>query len=127
MNLVGWIVVGSIVGWVVSLATPSDDDAAMLVSIVAGSLGAVAGPLLLTAAGLAPVYGPAFSLGGLLASLGGALLLLAAVRWLPFWARPQPPAPAALDDETGDGTDTRPAAFSVAHETHGVGTREPVA
>jgi uncharacterized membrane protein YeaQ/YmgE (transglycosylase-associated protein family) len=89
MNLVGWIVVGGLAGWVVALAC-DDDDAALLVNIVVGSLGALIGAM------CAPLLGrdvrPAaagLDLVAILVALCGALVLLALVRWF-GWRVPVP-------------------------------------
>lgn len=82
MNLIGWIVAGGLAGWIVGVCC-DDDDAALLVAILVGSFGALAGAL------LAPLVGggardasfdASFDPLALLLALCGALLLLGVTR-----------------------------------------------
>jgi uncharacterized membrane protein YeaQ/YmgE (transglycosylase-associated protein family) len=80
MNFIIWIVVGGILGWVASIIMHTDAQQGILMNIVVGIIGALLGGWL-----LAPLFGTAtinqndFSLGSLVVSLLGAVILLAAV------------------------------------------------
>jgi uncharacterized membrane protein YeaQ/YmgE (transglycosylase-associated protein family) len=77
MNLIIWLVVGGLIGWVASLIMKTDAQQGMLLNIVVGIIGALLGGWL-----LAPMFGTGtinqgdFSLSGLLVSLVGAIILL---------------------------------------------------
>ena len=80
MNFIIWIVVGGILGWVASLIMRTDAQQGMLLNVVVGIIGALLGGWL-----LAPLFGTGtinqsdFSIGSLLVSLLGAVILLAIV------------------------------------------------
>ena len=79
MNLIVWLVVGGLVGWVASMLMRTDAQQGLVLNIVVGIVGAFLGGLL-----LAPMLGTGtinsndFSLP-LLVSLLGAVILLAIV------------------------------------------------
>jgi uncharacterized membrane protein YeaQ/YmgE (transglycosylase-associated protein family) len=80
MNFIIWIVVGGILGWIASMIMRTDAQQGMLLNVVVGIIGALLGGWL-----LAPLFGTGtinqsdFSLGSLLVSLLGAVILLAIV------------------------------------------------
>jgi uncharacterized membrane protein YeaQ/YmgE (transglycosylase-associated protein family) len=80
MNLIIWLVVGGLIGWIASIVMRTDASQGMLLNIVVGIIGALLGGFL-----LAPLFGTGtinqgdFSLSGLLVSLVGAIILLAIV------------------------------------------------
>ena len=80
MNLIVWLVVGGLVGWVASMLMRTDAQQGLVLNIVVGSVGAFLGGLL-----LAPMLGTGtinsndFSLPSLGVSLLGAVILLAIV------------------------------------------------
>jgi uncharacterized membrane protein YeaQ/YmgE (transglycosylase-associated protein family) len=80
MNFIIWIVVGGILGWVASMIMRTDAQQGMFLNIVVGIVGALLGGWL-----LAPLFGTGtinqndFSIGSLLVSLLGAVVLLAIV------------------------------------------------
>ena len=83
MNFIIWIVIGGILGWLASLVMKTDAQQGMILNVVVGILGALLGGWL-----LAPLFGTGtinqndFSLGSLLVSLLGAVVLLAVVNLL---------------------------------------------
>ena len=83
MNFIIWIVVGGILGWIASMIMRTDAQQGMLMNIVVGIIGALLGGWL-----LAPLFGTGtinssdFSIGSLLVSLLGAVILLAIVNLL---------------------------------------------
>ena len=80
MNFIIWIVVGGILGWIASMIMRTDAQQGMFLNIVVGIIGALLGGWL-----LAPLFGTGtinqsdFSIGSLLVSLLGAVILLAIV------------------------------------------------
>lgn len=83
MNFIIWIVVGGILGWIASMIMKTDAQQGMLMNIIVGIIGALLGGWL-----LAPLFGTGtinqsdFSIGSLLVSLLGAVILLAIVNLL---------------------------------------------
>jgi uncharacterized membrane protein YeaQ/YmgE (transglycosylase-associated protein family) len=80
MNIVIWLVVGGLIGWVASMIMKTDAQQGLILNIVVGIVGSLIGGWL-----IAPLLGAGtvnqndFSIGGLLASLIGAIILLAVV------------------------------------------------
>jgi uncharacterized membrane protein YeaQ/YmgE (transglycosylase-associated protein family) len=83
MNFIIWIVVGGILGWLASLVMRTDAQQGILLNVVVGIIGALLGGWL-----LAPLFGVGtinqgdFSIGALLVSFLGAVILLAIVNLL---------------------------------------------
>ena len=77
MNLIIWLVVGGVIGWVASLIMKTDAQQGMILNIVVGVVGALLGGWLLSPlVGAGTVNQGDFSLMGLLVSLAGAVVLL---------------------------------------------------
>ena len=80
MNLIIWLVVGGVLGWLASLVMRTDAQQGIFLNIVVGIVGA-----LLAGFVIAPLFGTGtinsndFSLSGLLVSFVGAIVLLAIV------------------------------------------------
>lgn len=80
MNIIIWLVVGGLIGWVASMIMRTDAQQGMILNVVVGVVGAMLGGWL-----LAPLFGMGtinqndFSLGGLGLSLLGAVILLGIV------------------------------------------------
>lgn len=83
MNFLIWIVMGGIIGWLASLVMKTDAQQGMFLNVVVGIVGALLGGWL-----LAPLFGTGtinqddFSIGSLLVSFLGALILLFVVNLL---------------------------------------------
>lgn len=77
MNIIVWLVVGGLIGWLASLVMKTDAQQGVILNVVVGIVGAVLGGWLLS-----PLIGAGtlnqgdFSLLGLLVSFGGAIILL---------------------------------------------------
>ncbi len=83
MNLVIWLVVGGLIGWVASLIMRTDGQQGVILNIVVGIIGAAIGGWLLSPLfGVPSINSNAFSVGALLVSLLGAVILLAIVNLL---------------------------------------------
>lgn len=80
MNFIIWLVVGGLIGWVASIIMKTNAQQGMILNVVVGIVGSLLGgwiisPLL----GAGTVNQGDFSLGGLIVSLIGAIILLAIV------------------------------------------------
>jgi uncharacterized membrane protein YeaQ/YmgE (transglycosylase-associated protein family) len=80
MNLIIWLIVGGLIGWIASMVMRTDGQQGIILNVVVGIIGALLGGFL-----LAPLFGTGtinsgdFSLPGLLVSLLGAVVLLGIV------------------------------------------------
>ena len=77
MNLIIWLVVGGVIGWIASLIMKTDAQQGLFLNVVVGVVGALLGGWLLSPlVGEGTVNQGDFSIGGLLVSLAGAIILL---------------------------------------------------
>jgi uncharacterized membrane protein YeaQ/YmgE (transglycosylase-associated protein family) len=77
MNLIIWLVVGGIIGWIASLVMKTDGQQGVFLNVVVGVVGALLGGWLLSPlVGAGTVNQGDFSIKGLLVSFGGAIILL---------------------------------------------------
>ena len=80
MNFILWLIVGGLIGWIASKIMNTDAQQGIVLNVVVGILGSLLGGWLIS-----PLIGGTtinqgnFSLGGLLVSLLGAVILLAIV------------------------------------------------
>lgn len=80
INLIIWLVVGGVIGWLASLAMKTDGQQGVFLNIVVGIVGAALGGLLISPlVGVGTINQDAFSLGALFVSFLGAVILLAVV------------------------------------------------
>ena len=80
MNLIIWLIVGGIIGWLASLVMKTDAQQGVVLNVVVGVIGAMLGGWLLSPLlGAGTVNQGDFSLMGLLVSFGGAIILLVVV------------------------------------------------
>jgi uncharacterized membrane protein YeaQ/YmgE (transglycosylase-associated protein family) len=76
LNLIIWLVIGGIVGWLASLVMRTDGQQGVLLNIVVGIVGAFIGGLIL---GRGTINQTPLDLTSFLVSLVGAIILLAIV------------------------------------------------
>ena len=82
MSFILWIIVGGVLGWLASIVMKNNDQMGIILNVVVGIVGAFLGGLL-----LAPLFGTGtinqsdFSIGSLLVSFLGAIILLAIVNF----------------------------------------------
>jgi uncharacterized membrane protein YeaQ/YmgE (transglycosylase-associated protein family) len=77
MNFIIWLVVGGVIGWIASLIMKTDAQQGLFLNVVVGVVGALLGGWLLSPlVGEGTVNSGDFSIGGLLVSLAGAIILL---------------------------------------------------
>jgi uncharacterized membrane protein YeaQ/YmgE (transglycosylase-associated protein family) len=80
INLIVWLVVGGLIGWVASMLMRTDAQQGMLLNIIVGIVGAaLAGFIISPLLGIPTINQNVFSIGALLVSLVGAVILLAIV------------------------------------------------
>lgn len=80
MNFIIWLVVGGIIGWIASMIMKTDAQQGALLNIIVGIVGAMLGGWLISPlVGAGTVNQGDFSVGGLIVSLVGAIILLAVV------------------------------------------------
>ena len=77
MSFILWIIVGGLLGWVASMIMGTNDTQGKLLNIVVGIIGAfLSGLLLAPMLGTGTINQGDFSIGSLLVSLVGAVVLL---------------------------------------------------
>lgn len=80
MNLIVWLVVGGILGWIASLVMKTDGQQGIVLNVVVGIVGAlIAGYFIAPMFGTGTINTNDFSVSGLLVSFLGAAILLAIV------------------------------------------------
>ncbi len=80
MNIIIWLLVGGVIGWLASIVMRTDGQQGIFLNVVVGIVGAMLGGWLLSPLfGVSTINQNNFSLPGLLVSLGGAVVLLAVV------------------------------------------------
>lgn len=80
MNLIIWLVIGGVIGWVASLIMRTDAQQGLFLNVIVGIVGAMLGGWLLSPLfGAGTINSSDFSLAGLGVSLLGAIILLAIV------------------------------------------------
>jgi len=80
MNLIIWLVVGGIIGWLASMVMRTDAQQGVLLNVIVGIIGAVLGGWLISPLiGAGTINQNDFSLAGLIVSFLGAVILLAIV------------------------------------------------
>jgi uncharacterized membrane protein YeaQ/YmgE (transglycosylase-associated protein family) len=80
MNFIVWLVVGGLIGWVASKIMNTDAQQGVFLNIVVGIVGAFVGGFLISPlVGVPTINQDALSIGALLVSLIGAIILLAIV------------------------------------------------
>ncbi len=73
-NLIFWIILGALAGWIASMVMGRDSSMGAGANIVVGIIGAVIGGFLMNALGSPGVTG--FNLYSILVAIGGAIVLL---------------------------------------------------
>ena len=80
INLIVWLIVGGIIGWVASMIMRTDAQQGMILNVVVGIVGAALGGWLISPLlGMPSINDGTFSVGALIVSLIGAVILLAIV------------------------------------------------
>lgn len=80
INFIVWLIVGGVIGWIASMIMRTDAQQGMFLNIVVGIIGAALGGWLISPlVGIPSINQDTFSIGALLVSLVGAIILLAIV------------------------------------------------
>ena len=80
MNFIIWLIIGGVIGWIASMIMRTDAQQGMILNVVVGIVGSFLGGLLVgPLLGAGTINQNDFSIMGLLASLIGAIILLAIV------------------------------------------------
>jgi uncharacterized membrane protein YeaQ/YmgE (transglycosylase-associated protein family) len=80
MNFIIWLIVGGIIGWLASMIMKTDAQQGIILNVVVGIVGSFLGGWLISPLlGAGTVNSGDFSVMGLIASLIGAIILLAIV------------------------------------------------
>lgn len=80
INLIIWLVVGGLIGWLASLVMHTDNQQGIVLNILVGIVGAMVGGWLLSPfLGSGSINQDNFNLGGLIVSFLGAVILLAVI------------------------------------------------
>jgi len=81
MNVIVWLVIGGLVGWVASMLMNTGGQQGILMNVIVGIVGAVLGGWLLGGYfGASTINQGDFSLNGLFVSLIGAVVLIALLK-----------------------------------------------
>ena len=81
MGFLVWLVVGGLVGWVASLIMKTDGSQGIILNVVVGIVGALlAGFFISPLVGIPTINDNTLSVGSLLVSLVGAVILIALVK-----------------------------------------------
>jgi len=80
MNIIIWLLVGGLIGWLASMVMKTNDSQGMILNVVVGIIGAaVAGWFISPLVGVGTINQNNFSLPALIVSFIGAVVLLAVV------------------------------------------------
>ncbi len=82
MNLIIWLIVGGLIGWIASMIMRTDAQQGIILNVIVGIVGALIGGWLISPLlGAGNINSGDFSIMGLLVSLVGAVILLAIVNF----------------------------------------------
>jgi len=80
MNIVIWLIVGGVLGWLASIVMKTNDQQGIILNVIVGVVGAlIAGYFLAPMLGSGTINNNDFSVSSMLVSLVGAVILLAIV------------------------------------------------
>lgn len=79
MNIIIWLLVGGLVGWVASMVMGTDGRQGIILNVIVGIIGAALGGWLF--GGAATINQGSLSINGLMVSLIGAIILIAVMKF----------------------------------------------
>jgi uncharacterized membrane protein YeaQ/YmgE (transglycosylase-associated protein family) len=80
INFIVWLAIGGVIGWLASLVMKTDGQQGIFLNVVVGIVGAALGGFLISPlVGVATINQDTFSVGALVVSFLGAVILLAIV------------------------------------------------
>jgi len=74
MNIIGWIIIGALAGWIGSMFTGNEKHMGAFANVAVGIIGAFIGGFIMTLVGGTGITG--FNLWSLLVAIVGAIILL---------------------------------------------------
>lgn len=81
MNIIVWLVIGGLIGWVASMLMGTDGRQGIILNVVVGVIGSALGGWLFGATfSTATINQGDLSVGGLMVSLAGAVILIGVLR-----------------------------------------------
>lgn len=82
MNFIIWLVIGGVIGWLASMVMKTDGQQGIILNVVVGIVGAFLGGWLISPlVGVGTINQDNFSIGAMVVSFVGALILLAIVNF----------------------------------------------
>jgi len=83
INFIVWLVIGGLIGWVASMIMRTDGQQGVFLNVIVGIVGAALGGWFISPlVGVGTINQGSFSMGALVVSLLGAIVLLAIVNLL---------------------------------------------
>lgn len=79
-EIIAWIIVGGLAGWIASMIMKTDASMGALANIVVGIIGAFIGGFVLRIFGAGPADTNAVNFGSILTAILGAVILLAIIK-----------------------------------------------
>lgn len=80
INFIVWLVIGGVIGWLASLVMKTDGQQGIFLNVIVGIVGAALGGFLISPlVGVGTINQDTFSMGALMVSFLGAVILLAIV------------------------------------------------
>ena len=79
MNIIIWLMVGGVVGWLASMIMSTDGQQGLLLNVIVGIVGALVGGWIISPMVGVATINEGISLATMLVSLGGAIILLGVV------------------------------------------------
>jgi uncharacterized membrane protein YeaQ/YmgE (transglycosylase-associated protein family) len=80
MNIVLWLIAGGVIGWIASIIMRTDGQQGILLNVLVGIVGALIGGLLISPlVGAGTINNAGLSIGTVVVSLAGAVMLLALI------------------------------------------------
>lgn len=79
-EIIAWIVVGGLAGWIASMIMKTDASMGALANIIVGIIGAFIGGFILRLFSAAPADANAINFGSILTAILGAVVLLAIIK-----------------------------------------------
>jgi uncharacterized membrane protein YeaQ/YmgE (transglycosylase-associated protein family) len=80
-NLIVWVIIGAVAGWLASIVMKTNQSQGLLMDIIVGIVGGLIGGWLLTALGIGGAV-TGLNLGSLITAFIGAVVLLAILRFV---------------------------------------------
>lgn len=80
MDIIVWIIVGALAGWIASMIMKTDDSMGAFANIIVGIIGAFIGGWVLSLLGVGTPAPGQFNIASILTAILGAVILLAIIK-----------------------------------------------